>query len=332
MPELGLQMQGLYPWPFMREVAKFAEKQEWTTLWLTEGQWKDPLTELAALARETERLRLGSGIATIYSRSPFVFAQQAAALDDISGGRFVLGLGTGHQDRAEDMHGTPLVRPTARMHDYLTIIRGAFTGKPFTHAGKILQVNNLHQAFPPPGGTVPIYVASLGPRMARFAGEMADGVVLHLVTTEAFERIKGNLAEGAAAAGRDPAGIRIVSSILCNASRDREAARRKIKGDVSQYVRWPFYQAELDRSGFQEEVEKLRLAWGKGDASAAAAEVTPRMMEQLPVAVSPEEVWEKAERYWKLGVDEIILNIRPFPGDPAGSFRETMEEVAAFGR
>ena len=77
---------------------------------------------------------------------------------------------------------------------------------------------------------------------------------------------------------------------------------------------------------------KLRLAWGKGDASAAAEEVTPRMMKRLPVAVSPEEVWEKAERYWALGVDEIILNIRPFSGDPVCSFRETMEEVSAFRR
>ena len=277
------------------------------SFWLTEGVAFDALVRFGALAPHCEGIKLGTGIVNIYSRTPAALAVAAATLDDISGGRFILGLGTGHRPTIEGVHGVPFENPVERMRDYVTIIRAALTGERTTHKGDAYQVKNLQISMAPPSGRVPIYLATLGLRMARLAGEVADGVILHLVTLDHLRRIKLAIVEGAEAAGRDPAQIEIASFILCNPSRDLGDARKEIARNVARYAFRRPYRNLLRQSGFRPEVAEIQKAWERNDPDTAFAAVSDTMLRSLSVAIGTEDMQYKVDAFRKAGVDLPIL-------------------------
>ncbi len=97
---------------------------------------------------------------------------------------------------------------------------------------------------------------------------------------------------------------------------------------MARYGRWSFYRAEMTRSGFGEEVERIRQAWEEGDGEKAARQVSEAMLRELPLAIGVDEIWQKTRRYWEHGVDVVVLNMRPLKEDPVGSIRETLRSLA----
>ena len=198
MPErsrqpLGFALRDAYPWHDLAALARMGEDAGFDALFLPEVGARDTLATLAALAGETSRLRLGTGVVPLPSRSPALLAIAAATVQELSGGRLLLGLGTGPSG------------PGAldRLRATVGALREAFAGGTGTVEGSPV-------GSPLPLATAPqVWIAALGPRATALAGEIADGVLLNWCTPERVAAAVTQIADGARAAGRDPADITV---------------------------------------------------------------------------------------------------------------------------
>ena len=316
MPRIGVCLGNFLPTEVVQEGARIAEERGYEICWTTEtstGYGKDAPSQLAAAALATSTIKLGTAIIPIYTRTPTLIAQAATSLDEISNGRFILGLGTGHGPNLGQNHGITLGRPFQRVRECVAILREALGKGKVTFQGEIYTIPNLVLLVPNPQRHIPIYLGALGPRMAQLAGELADGVILNMVTREYLEEVIPQLREAARQAGRDPAQVDIACLILACAddTHGEEICRRRI----ANYLSMPFYQNHMKHAGFAPEVEKITRALqqrgvkgsqGQGvedrGLQEAAKEVSSRMLDALALAGNPEGWAQKIERYRAAGV------------------------------
>src|SRR3954471_7017270 len=160
------------------ERVKRAEELGYASAYVTHIAGRDSLTVLMAYAAGTERIKLGTGVLPIYSRTPVATAQQAATIDEYSSGRMVLGIGVSHAVTVENWYGTKLERPLKAMREYAGIVRAIFRGED-PPEGEIFKSRFRCMGYEP-RPDLPIYVAALSPKMLRLAGEIADGAMLWL--------------------------------------------------------------------------------------------------------------------------------------------------------
>lgn len=306
-------------------LAQESERRGLHSFWLTEGFGKDAFAQAAAIATQTERIVLGTAVVNMFIRTAALTAMGAASLDDISEGRFVLGVGTGHKPVTEQRHGVPFRRPLQHIREYMTIIRRSLTGEQVDFPGEIHDLTALRLHFPAKR-TVPLYMAVLGPRIARMAGEIADGVILHMATEDHVGRVREAIAEGAAAVGRDPAEVEVACFINCRAADDEEKAKSDIADAILFYGRLHFYREEMRASGLKEEADAFEEAWAHNDAEAARASITERLWQTLPVAAGPDEISKRVDDYRRAGVDLPIMYATT---DWHGSFESVMDVLRA---
>lgn len=152
------------------EVVQQAEALGYDSVWVGESWGRDGFTWLTQLACHTTRIKLATGITTVFSRAPALIAQTVAALDEISAGRVILGLGTSGPLVIENWHGLPFERPLRRTREYIEIIRLILSGERVNYQGEIFQLKGFRLPFAPVRSRVPIYVASLGPQNLRLTG------------------------------------------------------------------------------------------------------------------------------------------------------------------
>ena len=223
---LGFALRDPYPWGELADLARTGEALGYRALFLPEISSRDTLVALNALAGETDRLLLGPGIAPLPSRSPALLAMAAATVAERSGGRLLLGLGTGP--------GGP--GALARLRDTVLALRSLFTEGVADLAGERLRL----QLRPPP---IPIWIAALGPRAVALAGEVADGVLLNWCTPARVTTARGAIARAAREAGRDPAEV-TVGVYVRAAVDDDEAAAAAVRA-AAEYASYPAYRRQF---------------------------------------------------------------------------------------
>ena len=272
---------------------------------------------LAAYAAATTRVGLGNGVVPVYPRHPVAMAQSALTLNEVSGGRFRLGIGVSHKTSMEAMLGLRLVEPLAVMREYVAVLRGAL-GAGSEFEGRHYRVR-WAMAMPTRPPAPPIYLAALSVKMLELAGEIADGVVLWLcppayvrdVAVPALER-------GRRRAGKPLAGFEVVAAVPLAVTDARAAAMTAFRAELKRYLEQPFYRAMMQAAGLGDGVtafdrggeapESLADALGGiGDARAARAYV---------------------EAYRKAGV--TLPAVRPITFPDAPWYRRTVEEAAAW--
>ena len=247
-------------------LAHRADALGYESLWVTHGIGRDALLTLSAYAHVAPHAGLGTGVIPIYPRHPVLLAQEALTLSDVSGGRLRLGLGVSHRPVMEGALGLDMGRPLEVIREYVTVLRGALTGK-VAHQGARFRVSwqsGLPKLPPPP----PIYLAGLAPRMLELAGEIADGVVLWLaapayVRDHALPAIR----RGRAQAGRPLEGFEIVAAVPAALTVDRAGAAALFRTELQRYLVLPFYRAMLEQSGFAADVQAFDRAPGPGAVS-----------------------------------------------------------------
>ncbi|MCH8284176.1 MAG: LLM class flavin-dependent oxidoreductase, partial [Chloroflexi bacterium] len=216
------------------EVARAAEAQGFESFWLTEGGGKDSISQLAYVAAHTDRIKLGTGIITIFSRTPVMIAQTTVGLNELSGGRFILGLGSGHEASVERGQGQRYVKPSTRMADYIRIIKSLLRDGHVSYQGEAVSVEDFRLIGAETPVEAPVYVATLGGPLARVAGALADGVLPLMAGPEGIRRLREHIAEGARAAGRDPAAVDVACFIIACASDDASAAEAEVSSSESE--------------------------------------------------------------------------------------------------
>lgn len=311
----------------IQSLASLAEDLGYGEVWMTEGEGRDSLTQLTALATATSGIRLGTGILPMFSRTPLITAMSSAGLAAVSDGRFILGLGVGNRPAVEDGHGVAYSRPIEHLRDMIRIIRGLLQGEMVSHSGKAITVSRASLGNAVPQGKVPIYIAALGPRMLRLAGEMADGVLLSWTATSYLEQAIQLVRKGAAEAGRDPSEVEISGYLRVAVTDDPEAGRASLQREIARYAGSGHYQSYFRDTSFAAEMEGAKLSRGHADDPARAAAISANMQSELGVVGSADECRARLEQLRELGLAKPV--IAPLTvGDLKGSYERTLRALA----
>ena len=310
-----------------QELARQAEDRGYEMVWVPEGAGRDSLTGLATIAMRTERIKLATGILPIFARTPANTAMGAAGIAEISGGRFVLGLGVGHRPTVESRDGIPFRQPMTRLRETIQITRALLAGEEVNFAGKHFNLSRATLGATAPKDKVPIYIAALGPQMLEMAGELADGVLMNWTAASFIPEAIGHIKRGADKAGRDISEIDIAGYVRVAVAEDSAASRASLQHQVARYASNAFYSNFFVQTGFGEEMKAAAAALAAGDSDAAAEAITPEMQDQVAIVGTPDECREELERRRAAGLQLPV--IAPFAvGDNKTSHRFTIDSLA----
>lgn len=310
-------------------LSRLAEDLGYTSAWVAEGHGGDQFAVLGAVATATGRLQLGTAITSVFVRSAPTIAMAAATIDQLSNGRFVLGVGSSHRVQVEPEHGVAYAKPITRVRDTVAICRALLRDGRVSYGGETVQIENFDLWFQPLRPDIPIYAAGLFPKMVQATGAIADGIILTRSTLKTAGTIRADLAEGATAAGRDPAGIKVTSLLPTAVAKTRAEALDRCRPGLAMYAGFfPRYNKLMASYGFEDECAKIAAAWARGDQKTAIAAVSDAMVDATSVAGTPEECREKLQAYRESGLDEPIIS--PFARGPesAAIFEEAIRACA----
>ncbi|MDT5220330.1 MAG: hypothetical protein QOF15_2435 [Mycobacterium sp.] len=316
-----------------------AERLGLDVCWVAEAWGADAPSALGYLAARTDRLLLGSGVIQVGTRSPVLVAQTAITLSNLSGGRFLLGLGASGPQVIEGLHGMSFTRPLSRIRETVEVVRQVFEGGKISYSGKEIQI-------PRPGGEavpmrlstrpehpIPIYLATLSPAMLRLTGQVADGWLgTSFVPEGAAEAYFAHLDEGLAAAGRTRADIDVCQGAEVAFAADEEALRDMVAGRKTELAfslggmgsaSTNYYNQAYSRQGWSDVAAAVRERWQAGDRPGATALITDDMVLATTLIGTEDMVLARLAVWRDAGVNTVRLY-------PAG---ETLEaKLSTLGR
>ena len=272
----------------LRALALEAEAGGFEAIFSPEVPPYNGLANAQVFAEATTKIKVGTWITNIYMRQPVIAAATAMTIQELSGGRMVLGLGVSHKpvnDRYEIVMGDPV----EKMRGYVKAVKSFMDGT----APQLTLKRELPK--------VPVYIAGLAKGAAGLAGEIADGIMPYMSTPEYIKKLAGWVAEGAKAAGRDPSEIDITLGIPSVVSDDLELARKAGKRGLSGYLRFPFYQRLMTNNGFGEVIDRI-----KGGADPMEV-FSDEMLDAVALVGPAERCRERLEAYRKAGVGLPII-------------------------
>lgn len=275
---------GRYEIADMVRVARQAERAGLDAICMPENAaieegW-DAFTPLAAIALATKKILLSTSIVSIYTRTPIITAKTAAALDQISRGRLILGLGRGVTSALE-AEGIASEKPLTRTREFVEIVRRLLSAGSGPYSGNVLRLGaSLQLGFRPYRKEIPIYLGAAGPKMLRLAGRIADGVYLPTIGGRIagfLQDAVGTIAEGAKSAGRDPAEVKVIRSVYISVARDPDTARLRISDFMLYHLAQPNLDAVIGQTKFAREIGEIRERMRRGDRAGALRLITPEM-------------------------------------------------------
>jgi probable F420-dependent oxidoreductase len=320
MQRLGVAFSG-GPSPVeIAELIALAEELGYGSAWVAEGHGGDQFATLAAAAVRTSRIILGTSITSVFVRSVPTIAMAAATVDDISGGRLILGIGSSHKVQVEGEHGVAYAKPLTRVKESVAAIRTLLRDGSTSFTGETVRIGQFDLWFTPRRREIPIYVSAVFPKMTALCGEIADGVILTRSSVKTAAQIRAHLAEGAARVGRDPAQI-VVASLLPTAVADSRAeAYARLRPGIALYAGFfPRYNRLMAEHGFAEEAAAIAAAWAKGDREGAERAVSDALIAATSVAGTPADCRARIEEYRASGIDLPIIS--PFARGPGAKDR-----------
>ena len=319
-------------WKQIMETVRIADRLGYDSIWLGESWGYELFTSMADLVRVTERIKIGAGIANIFSRSPALIASTAATLDERSGGRIVLGLGPSGANVVEHWHGVPFEKPVQRTREYVEIIRMILRGEKLRYHGDMFNLERgFTLRFTPPRPDLPIYIAAMGPKNVVQSGEIADGILPVYWPGNKWGDLRRQLDEGAALAGRAAHSAAIAPYLTCailpeNADEERRAGVRfAAAAPLAYYIgKMGIYYAQmLTRNGYGAEVQAVQEGWKQGMKTAVDA-VSPELFEATSLIGTPTEIVAKLDQWVAAGVDEPLLALQH-----PGTLEETEAQLGA---
>ncbi|HEX2174191.1 MAG TPA: LLM class flavin-dependent oxidoreductase [Dehalococcoidia bacterium] len=324
---LGIQFQPPLGVKELVEVARRADGLGYDSFWLTDtAVGSDPFAVLATIAGATDRIRLATGVASIFHRHPVTLAGVARTVDDLSDGRMILGLGTSHREMMERLLGVPWRKPLTAMKEAVTIIHDLLDGKRVDFDGTQYRVHA--KLDPAPRRRVPVFIGAIQSKMLQYAGSAAEGVMLnHLIPSYAPTVIE-EIRRGATGAGRRPEDVEIVVSVptyVAQSPEEARQARATRKEMLGFYVGLNIYRRRYTNMGFGAEMDAIAGAIERGEPVAPL--VPDAMVDQMVNAGSAEECRDVIDRYRAAGADAVLI-VPIFPPGDLSPFFRTIEALA----
>lgn len=310
------------------EFAVAAERLGVDSVWIPEVWGYDALTGLAYLAAKTSTLRLGTFVVQLGSRSPAMLATSALSLQELSDGRFLLGVGTSGPRVMEGWHGVRFRKPVETTRETIEIIRTVSRGERLEHAGEIYPLplpDSSGAALKPMvrPRPVPVYVAAMGPRNLRLTGEVADGWLGNAFIPEAAEVFLGPLREGAERAGRTLADLDLVAPVAVEFHPDQAAADAAARRHADGYAFTigamgstgteaggrNFYNDAFARLGYGDQVAEVAELWRSGKRDEARAAVPIDLGRLTNLVGTPEAISERLSSYRAAGITTLLAKL-----------------------
>jgi 5,10-methylenetetrahydromethanopterin reductase len=330
---LQLLLLGDAPVAQLAERARLAEANGYNTVWVADERfYREVYSCLGQIAARTSKVLLGPCVTDPFARHPALTAMAIATLDEISGGRAILGIGAGISGFVE--LGIYHRRPARAMREAIDLIQALLRAETVDFRGEVIGFHQGRLSFPPVRSAIPVYVASNGPLGQRMAAEIADGVIMEACASAAEVRaFRGAVEDAAGKAGRDPQAIRIIARLNTCIAADGRAARDAVRPTVARYLGAGRLRSRTAAAqGLTLPAEAVAAVAG----AAYAAGVTPylpllpmitdRHVDALTLAGTVEEVAEHAIALRTAGADAIIA--RPF-APQGGSIEETIVKLGA---
>lgn len=317
-PSIGLVTLGDVPLQRLLGLARIAENEGLSTLWIAdEAYFRGAVPMAAACANVTSSLRIGLGVVNPYNHTPVWMAKDFATLQELAGGRAVLGVGAGWASPL-NAQGIPWTRPLAAVRDTVSIVRTLLEGEECSYRGEKFVVRGVKLDFQPPAMRSPILIAAMFPRALMQAGAIGDGVILSILCPPAYVTAARSLIEeGARSTGKDLGGFEIVQYVPMDVDDDGEGARRSGKRYVAFLLRHTYGSGDtrwdkvaelggLDLDEFLRVYERLAA----GDQPEEA--VPDALLDRLAIAGTPQHCLELMQAYKAAGTTELVAMLPPW--------------------
>jgi len=308
------------------KIVREAEQLGYDSVWAAEAYGSDTATVLGWLAGQTSTIRLGSGIFQMPARSAAMTAMTAATIDQLSGGRMVLGIGSSGPQVAEGWHGQRFAKQLQRTREYVAVLRMALARERVEFNGETLQLplpdgpgKALKLGFHPPRTHIPIYIAAIGPKNTALAGEIADGWIPTLFSPEHVSELRPLLEEGAARSGKSLDGFDIAPTVNVFVTDDLAAARDAMRPFIALYVggmgsrEQNFYNRVVQRYGFEAEAKTIQDFYLEGKREEAMAAIPEKLIDMVTICGTRDKARERLRAFRDAGVDTLIIS--PMAGD-----------------
>jgi F420-dependent oxidoreductase-like protein len=299
------------------DLIREAERLGYDSVWSAEAWGSDAVTPLAFIGAQTRRIKLGTGIMQIPGRTPANTAMTAMTLDALSGGRFILGLGTSGPQVVEGWHGVPFRKPLSWVREYVTIVRAIFAReRPLEFSGEHYQIPYRGEGAMGLGKPlksilhgrkdIPIYLGAMAPKSQAQAAELAEGLLLTCMHPERFDVIEENLKEGFARAGTGKGldTFDVAPTVAVIVGDDLEACRGPLKFSLALYLGGMgardknFYNEYIRRVGYEDAARKVQSLYLDGKRAEAVAAVPDDLVDALHL-VGPKERIRDRFQVWK---------------------------------
>ncbi len=325
---IGINWQGRFDFKSLIERARIADQAGIHSIWVAEAWGRDAFTLLTLFAEHTSKVKLATSIVNCYSRSPAALAQHFATLDEFSGGRMIIGLGTSGPNVIEHFHGIRFNPPLTRLREYVDIINMLMAGTPLNYEGKLFRLaRGFTLRFEPIRKHIPIFIASLNAKSVEFTAQKADGWLPVMIPLGGLGHAISDFRALAKAAGRDPHSVEVKAPGAVVVSGNVERARAAHAGAVAFYAArmGTFYAEQLTRFGFGDDVKKIREAWDSGGSKAGVAAVSPRMLSELGYVGDVAGARERLAEQEAAGVDLHPVEIDA--GPDVAAFEKTVQAL-----
>lgn len=314
---------GRLPLPTLRRVVVAADRSGYDTVWAPEAYGPDTFTVLADLAARTERIRLATGIANVFARTPAMLAQSAASLDLLSGGRAIVGLGTSGHQVVEGWHGVPFEHSLQRLRETIDIVRLMLRRDPLDYEGEVFRLHGgLRLILHPERPRIPIYVASITPGGLALTGELADGWLPVFFSPQHFgTALRPSLERGAARSGRSLEDLEICAFQQVVVTDDVGRARDLARPTLALYIggmgsREKNYYNRLFRSyGFEREAAQVQDLYLNGRRREAMAAIPDRLIDLVSVFGPLERCREQLRERAAAGLPGVSYQLEVPGGD-----------------
>ena len=316
MAELGIALLTFAPARTQDFVSlgRCAEEEGYAACYTTESL-TDTLSIDLAILLGTSRIRVGSFVTISYLRHPIIAAQMATTASDLSGGRFVLGVGLGHKVRLEAL-GVFVGKPSTDLPSYVRDVKEVLAGRgkarypdlpPQSYQGRLLD-------FRTPEHPVPVYTAAVGPRMAEAGAAVSDGVMVWLVPHSGIGELVAAAGRAGERIGRAAPPVEV--SVHAFVSDDLDAARESARASLSYWVGLPAYNSALARAGYEDEAARIAAAFRAGDAERLRAAVSDRLVDEYSLVGPPDRCRDQLARWTATDVATVLLVPHPvLPGE-----------------
>ncbi len=292
-----------------------AENVGFHSVWATE-LYRTSFQQIASTAQNTTKIRLGTAVSLAFTRSPLITALNSLDIDELSNGRFILGLGTGAKYTNENYHGIDYGEPVKRIKECVEIIKhfiaSSHKNKSFEYNGDYYQHNTkgYKRAFKPLRDNIDIYLAGIGTNMIRTSAEIADGYIGHAVCSYKYleDIVVPALNKGFEISGKNKENFKKCSIVTCAVSNNIEQAKKDVKATIGFYATVKTYKDPFILHGFENNLKEIRDAYFNNDIDKMIESVPDKMVDLFAIVGDKKYCLEKIEHYRKL-IDLPILSV-----------------------